>query len=317
MAEVERGPKSKKYRKKKRWPSSWPGRVVLSILAAALILAGFRLPQFVAVLQVRQLDGQLGWGVGSSLPRIYQVFFWVFGTADSISLHGARVTNGDSWVFGPLHDCRYVSLMETRLTGGLAALNGEHALHHLFLNDNKEITDADLHALHFSNFPHLAALALTLSPKVTGTGFAGPKDCPSLKFLSVGTCGSFSNDGLAAICRFTNLQALILSGTSITDSGLRCLMRLKDLRIIELDDTRITEGGLRTLSHIASLRDIAIENDNISVRSLRCLRKLPRLKYLRLAGDGIRKRDAEAVLGRHVRVDLRQPSGGELLILGE
>ena len=94
-------------------------------------------------------------------------------------------------------------------------------------------------------------------------------------------------------------------------------MRLKDLRLIELDDTRITEGGLRTLSHIASLRDIAIENDNISVRSLRYLRKLPRLKYLRLAGDGIRKRDAEAVLGRHVRVDLRQPSGGELLILGE
>lgn len=315
---TERGPDPNggKHREGKRWIRRWPRRLILGVVAAALILIALRLPQVLAAMRVRQLHGQLDWGAGSSLPQVYRIFFWIFGKVDGITLHGSTVTNADAWVFQNLHECRYVSLTDTKLTSGLAALNREHDLHHLFLNNNTRITDADLLELHFSSFPHLAAVALTFSPMVTGMGFAGPRDCPSLEFLSVGFCPSFSNGALAAVCRFTNLRTLVLSGTSVTDSGLKRLVELKNLHSIVLNQTLVTDDGMRTLSHVKGLRDISLAGDKITVLGLRYLSKLPRLRYLNLAGDGINDGQAKTVLGSGIRVDLRNPPAEALLLFG-
>ena len=289
----------------------------LAILILGSIGIATRLPQLIAVERIRRLGGHVGWGIGGGLPPFYRFCLNFLGTPRSVVISGARVKNSDMWVFRYLPGVSFVDLEGTHITGrGLSVLNAEHGIRHLVLVGNFGITDAGLAVLHLSRLPHIDALVLTLSPKITGAGLAGRHDCPSLRVLSVGACENFSDKGLAAICRFTHLRALVVAGTSVTNSGLRYLAYLAKLRSVALDDTGVTDDGLIVLSRVATLRDISLAHDRITTRGLEYLRNLKQLRYLRLTGDGISATDAKTILGGHVLVDLRAPSPGALLMGG-
>ena len=303
--------------KRKRWISRWPGRLCLAFLIFVSIGIATRLPQFIAVEKIRRLGGHVGWGIGGGLPPIYRLGLNFLGTPRSVVMSGANVKSSDMWVFKYLPEVSFVDLEGTSVTGaGLSALNGERRIRHLVLVGNFKITDAGLEYLRLSELPQITALVLTLSPKIIGTGLTGHHDCPALRMLSVGACEKFSDQGLVATRRFTDLQALVVAGTSVTNSGLRNLTHLKKLRSIVLDDTGVTDDGLNVLSRVATLRDISLAHDRITTRGLRYLRNLKHLRYVRLTGDGITARDAKAILGAHVRVGLQEPPPDALLMGG-
>ena len=58
---------------------------------------------------------------------------------------------------------------------------------------------------------------------------------------------NLDNEGLKQLAALTELKALWLTGTDITDDGIVHLCRLKQLEELDVANTRVTASGLRTL----------------------------------------------------------------------
>ena len=58
------------------------------------------------------------------------------------------------------------------------------------------------------------------------------------------------------LTRFTNLQALDLSGTDVTDAGLKDLASLTHLQALSLSVTKVTDAGLKELARLTNLQRI-------------------------------------------------------------
>jgi len=93
--------------------------------------------------------------------------------------------------------------------------------------------------------------------------------------------------GLASVAKLSNLQALSLSWTYVTDDGLRHIMGLTKLRWLSLGAARnVTDKGLLHLKQLKNLEDLNIEYTKTTVDGLVHLQGLTKMRRLRLSNEG-------------------------------
>jgi Leucine-rich repeat (LRR) protein len=66
----------------------------------------------------------------------------------------------------------------------------------------------------------------------------------------------FSDNGAAALAKFTQLEKLNLSKTQITDKTLAVLKNLKKLKSLDLSETKVTEAGVKQLEVLDELTEL-------------------------------------------------------------
>lgn len=93
--------------------------------------------------------------------------------------------------------------------------------------------------------------------------------------------------GLKELAVFTNLQSLLLNGTSVTDAGMRELVVLRNLRLLNLGGLQVGDAGLKDIAAIKSLKSLSLVNTLVSDVGLKEVTKLPNLQYLFLTHSGI------------------------------
>lgn len=92
-----------------------------------------------------------------------------------------------------------------------------------------------------------------------------------------------TDTGLAHLAGMSNLQTLDLSNTNITDSGLVHLEKLRSLQTLTLYNTRVTGSGLASLKGLTSLRQLSLGRTRVDDAGLADLSRLKSLLHLDLA----------------------------------
>ncbi len=135
---------------------------------------------------------------------------------------------------------------------------------------------------------------------------------------SVVAYGSFGDDEASHLKELTNLTALYLTATQVTDAGLECLEGstklttldlnytqvtdaglehiegLKNLRYLSLCGTQITDAGLENLKGLTDLTGVDLDRTQITDNGLEHLEGLTNLRHLNLrwtqvTPEGVRK----------------------------
>ena len=88
----------------------------------------------------------------------------------------------------------------------------------------------------------------------------------------------------------TEIEALILNRTDVTDESLTQIRPLTRLNSLSLATTLITDSGCKAIAQIASLNELDISDTAITDEGLACLPQLPHLTHLNL--DATRITDA-------------------------
>jgi hypothetical protein len=110
---------------------------------------------------------------------------------------------------------------------------------------------------------------------------------------------TFADDDLPLVG--SNLTALSIRGTTITDEGLLRLSGMTSLKNLDISDTKVTSEGLKSLTALSSLTALAIDDDCITPGGVMALQSLQELQVLRVhVGKG---------LGRQTK-DLLRPFAG-------
>ncbi len=87
-----------------------------------------------------------------------------------------------------------------------------------------------------------------------------------------------TDDGLARLCRFENLEQLRIASSRITDAGLGCLEDLQRLRFLHLIDMPITDAGLDTLHGLKSLESLYLDGTKVTDAGLaRLIEAMPKV----------------------------------------
>ena len=108
--------------------------------------------------------------------------------------------------------------------------------------------------------------------------------------------------GVDRIAKLTDLTALSLVNTKITDEGLKYLSKLPKLRKLELGKNNITDAGVDHLLSIKSLTSLSLANTRVADAGLIKLSEMSGLLYLdvrrsRVTPRGVAKFD-KTPLGR-------------------
>ena len=78
---------------------------------------------------------------------------------------------------------------------------------------------------------------------------------------------------LAEIGKLTELQAIELSGTTVTDEGLAQFANLQNLRSMSLVNTPITDGGLVHLAKLQSLQFLWLPKNRVTQAGVERLKR--------------------------------------------
>ena len=95
--------------------------------------------------------------------------------------------------------------------------------------------------------------------------------------------GGVSDEGIKDLVKFSSLQTLYVTSSSLTDASAKELRKLPDLRHLQLDYNRgITNDGVAELAKIKTLRSLSLSDTGATDAGVRHLRNLPNLYYLNL-----------------------------------
>jgi hypothetical protein len=84
---------------------------------------------------------------------------------------------------------------------------------------------------------------------------------------------------LARVAQRSDVVAVWVAGTNITDAGLASLKGLKSLERLEIADTSVTDAGLQQLEALASLRELNVGGTKVTKAGIERLQQaLPALK---------------------------------------
>jgi hypothetical protein len=153
----------------------------------------------------------------------------------------------------------------------------------------EDLTDDSLPALARVKRLRILDINFRDSNILTGVGFKSLATLPDLQELSLQSCKSLNDEGLAAICEIQTLRTLSLYayGTELTNSGLAQLKRLRDLNSLRMELGNILGGGttdavLEDLQSLASLKQLSLSLSRPANRfaGLRHLAGLPALHDL-------------------------------------
>ena len=88
-----------------------------------------------------------------------------------------------------------------------------------------------------------------------------------------------SDNGIAKLTRFKNLQVFKFTGMGLGDPGMKELAKIKTLHTIEITDAKVTDEGVLALQSLPNLLRLTIENTAATQQSIDQLRgRLPRIE---------------------------------------
>jgi Ran GTPase-activating protein (RanGAP) involved in mRNA processing and transport len=134
----------------------------------------------------------------------------------------------------------------------LAAVANMSDLRVLDVSDTA-VTDAGL--AHLAALP-LETLELRVARAVTARGLEHLRSIATLRVLTL--TGIAIGDATEPLTALTNLRALKLYSTGVTDRGLAKLATLTNLRYLDLRDTAITDAGVAHVARLTQLRHLKI-----------------------------------------------------------
>ncbi len=91
-----------------------------------------------------------------------------------------------------------------------------------------------------------------------------------------------TDEQLALVARFRDLEDLDLFTARITDAGLEDLTGLTKLQYLRLEGTAITDAGLEAVGRIESLKSLSLGSTNVTGTGLEHLKPLKHLESLGL-----------------------------------
>jgi hypothetical protein len=94
-----------------------------------------------------------------------------------------------------------------------------------------------------------------------------------------------SDDDLANVAVFSELESLSLSATSVADKGMSRLQSLANLKWLYLDRTWVSDAGLSRLKNLRSLEFLELTDTDITDDGLKHLAGMPKLRVLRLRNN--------------------------------
>ncbi len=112
------------------------------------------------------------------------------------------------------------------------------------------------------------------------------KRLTNLTALSL-TLTGITDAGLEHLEGLTTLTFLCLSGTQVTDAGLEHLEGLTRLTCLDLNDTPVTDAGLRHLEALTNLRWLSLADTQVTDAGLEHLNGLTHLYWLDLSGTQV------------------------------
>ena len=126
---------------------------------------------------------------------------------------------------------------------------------------------------------------------ITDNDFAMLADIRSLKCLKIFDVIEFEDRHLPPLQALSNLNALMLEDTQVTDHGMEIIGQWKRLRLVAVytdkQSRRITDRGLAALSGLTELEDLCLRGMQITDAASHHLRCFPRLKELDLSATEI------------------------------
>ncbi len=142
-------------------------------------------------------------------------------------------------------------------------------------------TDADLRRV--GRQVDLTRLDLS-GTKVTDAGLQHLKGLKQLRELNLHYAEYLSEDGLAVLKSFPQLEALNLRGTRVTSKVFEHIAPLRNLRDLDLGFTEITDDGFEALLELPRLERLVIGGNRLTGECLNMLRQVATLRDLNVGG---------------------------------
>ena len=149
----------------------------------------------------------------------------------------------------------------------------------IFLEDNKDVADADL--IDFKDCADLTRIYL-IKTSVTAAGLAIFKGRTNVVQLFL-TGTPVGDAGLAHFADCKGMNALGLENTAVTDAGLAAFKGCADVRILYLNKTGATDAGFAYFRDCADLQFLNVNGTKVSDLSLPQLKGHKRLTNLEIA----------------------------------
>ncbi len=134
-----------------------------------------------------------------------------------------------------------------------------------------------------------------------------------LELLDAVGCERLTSAALASIGSLKSLRNLRLSGPAINDESVQQLAGLSDLAAVLLQQTEVTDRGVEVLAKLPKLKEVNLFGSRaVSDASLAALAELPALEKLRLRGTGVTGENAAALrqMNRVTELDLSETAFG-------
>jgi hypothetical protein len=107
----------------------------------------------------------------------------------------------------------------------------------------------------------------------------------TLRRLSVS--GGFSDEGLKAVSRLSELEVLEISGGRFSGSGLDRLSSLSRLRMLSLNDLSLSDEATRSIGRLSMLESLSLANSRTGSKQTQHLKGLDHLTSLDLGGTQV------------------------------
>jgi Leucine-rich repeat (LRR) protein len=143
------------------------------------------------------------------------------------------------------------------------------------------VTDADLAKV--AQMPQLRKLSLAHT-KITDLGLEYLKDLRNVTELDCYYAEFLTEDGIAHLKGWTQLQRLNLRGTRVTSKVFEHLTHFPNLRWLDLGNTQIDDEGFEQLTSLTHLEHLAIGGNRLNGSGLTYLKLLPSLTDLDVGG---------------------------------
>jgi len=134
-----------------------------------------------------------------------------------------------------------------------------------------------------------------------------------LELLDAVGCEQLTAAALASIGSMRSLRNLRLSGPAVNDESVQHLAGLSELAAVLLQQTAVTDRGLAALAKLPKLKEVNLfGSQGVNDASLARLAELPALEKLRLRGTGVTGDDAAALsrMSKVIELDLSETTFG-------
>ncbi|MFN7919003.1 MAG: hypothetical protein U0Q16_02835 [Bryobacteraceae bacterium] len=143
------------------------------------------------------------------------------------------------------------------------------------------VTDADL--ARVGQMTALRKIDLSQT-KITDAGLEHLKNLPAVRELHLHYAEYMSEDGIAHLRGWKQLEVLNLRGTRVTSKVFEHVAQMTNLRVLDLAFTQIDDEGFEHLTSLTKLERLAIGGNRLSGHCLTMLKLIPSLRDLDVGG---------------------------------